>query len=219
MSQMLRGYLREVLEKEKKPDRTINDALDMGLALYEVDNDGFFVLYDSKSFLRSLNDESVDVLDVIYGTLGLDIKSGGCNNAGEIVAVAGQKGYGKLMYAIADTVSPNGIFSDRKNVSNDAKNFWKNNVVNKYQGKPFDDESRPQTPPKEDDCFIKHTKDNEQLHPLDKSYKLNANVNIEKLKANHEKVMSVVHHVKHSRKDAQKKLLVMNMSFFGKRLG
>jgi hypothetical protein len=213
MSNLLKEYLSEILtEKEQKPARTINDALDMGLALYEI-VEGFYILYDAKNFLRALNDESVNLFDVIYGILGVDVHSGDCNGAGEIKSVAGQKGYGKMMYAIAATISPNGIFSDRSLVSKDAQNFWKKNVTNNVEGEPFDDESNPKTPPKQDDCELKHTKWGAN-HPLDKSYKLNANVNIGELKSRHEKVMKVVHHVKHTRKEAEEKLRNMRYDFF-----
>ncbi len=49
---------------------------------------------------------------------------GECNGAWEVVRSAAEGGYGPTLYDIIMSISPNGLTSDRNQVSDEAKNIW-----------------------------------------------------------------------------------------------
>ena len=166
MMNSLRRFIESVLVENAE---TVTTATTRGLALFVRKRNAKheFVLYDpgvalkiaeryTKDIAMGYNDSSTFV-DAMRGFIVTEKPQEGanCNGAHEVISSAAVSGFGPLMYDLAMSYSP-ALSSDRGSVSKSAEKVWqfyhdKRPDVKKLK---FDDLNNPQTPPKEDDCYV-----------------------------------------------------------------
>jgi hypothetical protein len=77
-----------------------------------------------------------------------------CNNAHQVKVVAAESGYGPIMYDLAMSIAPNGLFADRREVRPAARKVWDYYFENRpdIEKKMLDDYKAMYTPENDDDC-------------------------------------------------------------------
>jgi hypothetical protein len=77
-----------------------------------------------------------------------------CNNAHQVEVVAAESGYGPIMYDLAMSIAPNGLFADRREVSPAARKVWDYYFKKRpnIEKKMLDDYKAMYTPSPDDDC-------------------------------------------------------------------
>jgi hypothetical protein len=164
-----------------------------------------------------------ELREYILGMIVINPRSGECNNASEVKMVASQ-GFGEMMYAIASEMSPGGLMPDRgAGTTPAAQKVWTSKLIpNASSSKPLDNKEDPVTPDKGDDCEIKHTDKEDfnvnNVHPLDKSYKLNANINVSNLANNHKKFIKHMEQYGIDSNEINEKLYGLATQYFGTKL-
>ena len=131
-----------------------------------------FMLYNKRKALEDLiaiqkdpdtqDLESYEVIGAIEGETMAAIRArvpdagyGQCNSAWEIIRSAAEKGYGPTLYDLVMSVAPNGLTSDRSEVSSSARGVW-----SKYANARGDVDKRLLDPDgrytynDEDDCTV-----------------------------------------------------------------
>ena len=108
------------------------------------------------------------------------------NGAWEVVAAAG-KGYGKEIYGLGYSMSPNHmLMPDRNSVSDDAYSSWKRQFDSRRPRMKIDNVYAPQTSDKSDDGFVHNEKGAEFL---DYSYEGGGDESMSALITKHESML------------------------------
>ena len=77
-------------------------------------------IVDNQGPLKAITDNAVACMRVRPYADGM-----GCNSAWEVIRSAADSGLGPTMYDLIMSIAPNGLISDRSQVSADARNVWK----------------------------------------------------------------------------------------------
>ena len=143
----LRKYIRKILQEAMVNPNSLAEDFAVWSDWYPdagVPTPGTeinFMLYNKKTALEELiatqkdpdtqDLESYDVIAVIERKTMAAIRArvpdagyGECNSAWEIIRSAAEKGYGPTLYDLVMSVAPNGLTSDRSEVSSSARGVW-----------------------------------------------------------------------------------------------
>lgn len=195
---MLLEYIKLYISEK----RDIEEANKLGLALMKIPTaQGIgLALYDAQK-IASLGEDWFNIFigelrDYMLGMMVLKPHQDDCNGASEVKMVASQ-GFGEMMYTIASQLSPNGIMPDRgAGTTPKAQSVWKNKIAPNAKAKPFDNKENPVTPEKQDDCEIKHSNKRDfninNVSPLDMSYQIQGNIDINNLLSNHRNFVQLI---------------------------
>jgi hypothetical protein len=179
----LRRYIRQTLIESFSNPGSVSDRYaiwtdwwDHGEEGYEQNKEYNFVMYDLKEAKQWFDDNSDDpyyvelILDAIINNITIGDQSpivkavmriqipddDTCNGAWEVIRSAAIGGLGPTLYDMVMSISPNGLMSDRKEVSSDAQNIWSfyANKRNDVDRRFLDPEGFEVTPFEEDDCKV-----------------------------------------------------------------
>ena len=82
---------------------------------------------DGSDVLEAITEENENGYSAIAAVMRVKVPDRGfgvCNGAWEVVRSAAEGGYGPTLYDMIMSISPNGLTSDRIQVSDEAKNIW-----------------------------------------------------------------------------------------------
>jgi len=79
---------------------------------------------DVLNAITEINENGYSAIAAVMRVKVPDRGFGECNGAWEVVRSAAEGGYGPTLYDIIMSISPNGLTSDRNQVSDEAKNIW-----------------------------------------------------------------------------------------------
>lgn len=181
-----------------------------------------YVLYNPAKLAEQIplwQDAGGNVETVVYGYLDVKPHKGDCWNAGEIKFAAAQKGYGPLMYELAMSDFENGLFPDRLSTSDAARNVWKKYTQRAdVAKKPFDDKSKPKTPPKEDDCKMIPDFDGDEAY-LNQAYigRGDAAGKSQMIQLHKDSIMTVAEQLQTQPATVEQSILSMGDEYFGMR--